>query len=83
MKKNSHEKNTHMSIGYANCVFDKSCDKKEKNLQVNWRPTFVFVMAWHAMLYNKSPSNMTSYIMHASHIMIFHAQMHNIHGMYW
>lgn len=32
--------------------FDKSCDKKEKNLQVNWHPTLVFVMAWHVVLYN-------------------------------
>jgi hypothetical protein len=56
--------------------FEKSWDRKETFLQVNWHSTFVFVMAWHAMSYNMSSSNITCHVMHASHVMISHAHMH-------
>jgi len=42
-------------------------------LQVNWHSTFVFAMAWHAMSYDISSSNITCY---KSHVMISHAHMH-------
>jgi hypothetical protein len=74
--KKIHTKNVHTCQEVMQKKFEKSWDKKEIFLQVNWHSTFAFIMASHAMSYNMSSSNITCHVTHASHVMISHAHMH-------